>query len=261
MGERSTSGWWYYFPIVFLLKSTPAELALALFLLITTVVAVRHPWRALLALDSSAQCLLLAAGVFIAMLLTSHLNLGHRYMIPLYPMLIIAACDQLASRLGSRHGWLAAVAAVLLASQAWSSLTIAPHYLAYVNRLSGGPENGWRFLADSSLDWGQDRPDLRKYLDARQQEPVAIKYFGTALLEAYGVVAVDIEHLRKRPEEYAGLALSVTYLNGLHLGGRDPFKEFRRLEPLAQVGYSIMMYDLRRPDALFAFREALKVIH
>jgi hypothetical protein len=261
MGERSPVGWWYYFPVVFLFKSTPVELALVSFLIVAAGVSYRHPWRTLTALDSSMQCLLVAGGVVTGLLLTSHLNLGHRYMIPVYPILIIVACDQLAVRLGSRHAWLTATAAGLLVIQAWSSLTIAPHYLAYLNRFSGGPENGWRLLADSSLDWGQDLPGLRAYLDAHYQERAVMKYFGTALPEAYGVRADDIEHLKARPEEYALLALSATHLNGLHLAGRDPFKEFRRLEPVAQVGYSIMMYDLRRPDALFAFREALKAFH
>jgi hypothetical protein len=55
--------------------------------------------------------------------------------------------------------------------------------------------------------------------------------------------------------------VSATYLNGLHLSGRDPFKELRRLRPAAEVGYSIMVYDLRQSDAQHAFREALKVLH
>jgi len=81
------------------------------------------------------------------------------------------------------------------------------------------------------------------------------------LPEAYGVKADDIEHLHKPPNEYGLFVVSATYLDGLHLGGRDPFSEFRRLQPTAQVGNSIMVYDLTQSDALFALREALKVIH
>jgi hypothetical protein len=261
LGERSTSGWWYYFPLMFAFKSTPAELFLAMVLLFAGVVGALHPWRTLTALDSSMQTLLVAAIVFVGALVTSHLNQGHRYMIPLYPMLILAGCDQLAARLKGRAAPMMAVGAVLLVSQAWSNLTIAPHYLAYVNSFSGGPENAWRLMADSSLDWGQDLPDLADYLKAHDRGPVAIKYFGTALPEAYGVSADEIERLRGRPEDYGVLALSVTYLDGLHLSGRDPFKDFRRLEPVAQVGHSIMVYDLKRPGALAAFRDALKAFH
>jgi hypothetical protein len=260
MGERSGSGWWYYFPLAFLFKSTPAELALAAFLVVAATLAVRRPSPSWPQLDSSLWCLLLAALILSAALVTSKLNLGHRYMIPLYPILIIAACDRLCLRLQDRRGWLVASATALIAMQAYSSMTIAPHYLAYLNRFSGGPENGWRLLADSNLDWGQDLPALRDYLDAHPRGRVAMKYFGTALPEAYGVNADDIAQLQVAPEGYSTLALSATYLDGLHMGGLDPFSGFRRLDADSQVGYSIMLYDLRRSEALVAFREALRIL-
>jgi hypothetical protein len=258
-GERSTSGWWYYFPLAFLFKSTPAELALAAFLLGVLVASLRRPLRSLAELDSSTQCLLLSAAAMTALLLTSRLNLGHRYMIILYPILIVVACDRLAVRLVRRRQWLVAAAGILLTVQVASSLAIAPHYLAYVNRFSGGPENGWRLLADSSLDWGQDLPSLRSYLESRGGERVALKYFGSALPAAYGVYADDFNNLRTRPESYTLFALSATFLDGLYMGGDDPFGEFRKLEPDLQMGYSIMLYDLRRPEALAAFRDALTI--
>jgi hypothetical protein len=260
MGERSASGWWYYFPLAFLFKSTPAELAIAAFLLVGAALAIKNPSRLWAQLDSSMQCLLLAAIILRAALVTSNLNLGQRYMIPLYPILIIAGCDRIALHLQHRPGWLAMSVAALLVLQCGSSISVGPHYLAYLNRLSGGPENGWRLLADSNVDWGQDLPALRDYLDAHPHLRVAMKYFGTALPQAYGVNADDIDHLQAAPESYSTLALSVTYLNGLHMAGLDPFREFRRLEPDSQIGYSIMLYDLQRSEALVAFREALRIM-
>ena len=55
------------------------------------------------------------------------------------------------------------------------------------------------------------------------------------------------------------LAISATYLNGLYMNGLDPFTELRKLTPDAQAGYSIMLYNLRRPEVLSAVREALKI--
>jgi 4-amino-4-deoxy-L-arabinose transferase-like glycosyltransferase len=40
-----------------------------------------------------------------------------------------------------------------------------PNYLAYFNRLAGGSSEGYRHLVDSSLDWGQELPNLKKWLD------------------------------------------------------------------------------------------------
>ena len=77
---------------------------------------------------------------------------------------------------------------VTLALLAWhvrESVAIGPNYLAYMNQLAGGPSRGYTHLADSSLDWGQDLPALRQWLDRQglQQPgaaPVYLSYFGTA---------------------------------------------------------------------------------
>ncbi len=261
MGERSTSGWWYFFPALYLFKSTPAELTLTLFMASLIAAAGIRPWRALMDLEPALQTLLIAATMLMGMLVTTHLNLGHRYMIAMYPIMILAACDRLAVRFGSSRRLFPVIAGLLLAAQLWSNLSIAPHFLAYVNAASGGPENGWRLLADSSIDWGQDLPGLKDFIDEHVKGPVAIKYFGTAQIDAYGIDADDTEHLRLPPDAYDIIALSATYLDGLHLGGRDPFKEFRDVTPVASIGYSILIFDLQQPDALRALRESLKIMH
>ena len=43
-------------------------------------------------------------------------------------------------------------------------LSIHPHYLAYFNAVSGGPDRGAEHLIDSNLDWGQDLVNLRRWL-------------------------------------------------------------------------------------------------
>ena len=73
-----------------------------------------------------------------------------------------------------------AVVGVLVAWHAAAALWIAPHYLAYFNPVGGGPDNGWHHLVDSSLDWGQDLPGLKRWLDRQQtKSPVFLSYFGT----------------------------------------------------------------------------------
>jgi hypothetical protein len=71
-------------------------------------------------------------------------------------------------------------------------LFIFPNYLAYFNRIAGGSENGYKHLVDSSLDWGQELPNLRRWLDANiralaHPPKVYISYFGTAQPSYYGV--------------------------------------------------------------------------
>ncbi len=82
----------------------------------------------------------------------------------------------------------AAVAALLVALLA-ETLYRYPHYLAYFNGLVT-PRHAYRHLVDSSLDWGQDLPGLKRYLDAHPSSgPVYLSYFGTASPRYYGISA------------------------------------------------------------------------
>jgi hypothetical protein len=72
--------------------------------------------------------------------------------------------------------------ASLLATIA-STLRVYPHQLAYFNELSGGPENGYRHLLHSNLDWGQDYLLVREWLAHSGVLP------GCVRVVAYGMVA------------------------------------------------------------------------
>jgi hypothetical protein len=72
-----------------------------------------------------------------------------------------------------------------------------PNYLTYFNALAGGPSNGHKHLVDSSLDWGQDLPALKRWLvaqglDNQTQTPVYIHYFGTAYPSHFGIHGKDL---------------------------------------------------------------------
>jgi hypothetical protein len=84
-----------------------------------------------------------------------------------------------------------AVVALAMIFQVVEALVTYPHYLAYFNQLVGGSRQGYRYLADSSLDWGQDLPGLRRWLEsnADNDEPVYLSYFGTGSPEHYHINA------------------------------------------------------------------------
>ncbi len=58
----------------------------------------------------------------------------------------------------------------------------------------GGPKHGYKHLVDSSLDWGQDLPTLKKWLDenAAEDERVYLSYFGTSAVDKYGIAALPL---------------------------------------------------------------------
>jgi hypothetical protein len=167
--------------------------------------------------------------VYWAFSVTSHLNIGHRHILPTYPALFIVA-GLLVRPGGSR--WLAATAAALVVWNAAESARIRPHYLAYFNPIAGGPENGWRHLVDSSLDWGQDLPGLAAWLrrEARPGEPVYVSYFGNGDLEYEGIRAQELAPVynfdkpRRWFELEPGLyCLSATALQDVYSGWRGPW--------------------------------------
>jgi hypothetical protein len=182
-GEYSVFGWKSFFLWTFALKSTiPFMVAAALGIWVAVrsrIVAgadrARHLERLLPYTPLAALFL-----VYWAVSIRSHLNIGHRHLIPTYPVLFILV--------GSLGTWLARplrpralLLAALLAWHAGESLWIYPNYLAYFNELEGGPSKGYLHLVDSSLDWGQDLPGLKAWLDANlhKGEEAYLSYFGT----------------------------------------------------------------------------------
>lgn len=268
MGQYSTKGWWYYFPVALLIK-TPLSMLLLLALALA-LTARRRSWRA-------EMWLLLPAAVYFLLLMGSSLNIGYRHLLPILPLLFVyvskLAADnsqfiprnwQSATRLMqfvARNGQYA-VAIALMSWQALAALSIYPHYLAYFNDIVGGPKNGYKYLVDSNLDWGQDLPALQKYLDTEDLDQIYLSWFGPARPERYGIrfrplpgfplYQGSAETFGFNPFQPApGLyAISATNLQGVVFEDHDIFAWFREQEPLAQPGYSLFVYRLAEPKGL-----------
>ena len=207
-------------------------------------------WR-----DPTRRTWLGASLVMLAAGMASKINIGQRYMILVYPMIILLGVDWLGSSVGRRRRWAWVAGGLLVAGQAVSAVGIAPHYLAYFNSFCGGPREGYRYLVDSSLDWGQDLPALRRALEARHYHRVALNYFGTAQADVYGIRTVP---WRVRDEAVATqtdyLAISATSLMGAYGTSSPLFEQFKDL-PSARAGYSIFLYDLADPRVRAAWNE------
>jgi hypothetical protein len=175
-GEWHTGGRVAFFPYAFWVKTPPALLCLLALGLVGAIwSAQRRGWLyAVMPL-----CALLF--VYAAVALTQGLNIGHRHILPVYPALFILAGS--AALLEPMLRRSAKVAIALLAGwYAIDSLVVRPHYLAYFSPVAGGPAQGYRRLVDSSLDWGQDLPGLKSWLDehnAQNRDTVFFSYFGT----------------------------------------------------------------------------------
>jgi hypothetical protein len=190
-GRFSIFGWPWFFPYTFLVK-TP----LALFALAALGAALALGRRRAQALYQALP-LGLVLIVYWAAAIQSNLNIGHRHVLLTYPALYILLGGIGAAIVTSRlRGLRPAVAALLIAFAA-ESLSVWPHYLSFFNLAAGGPAQGYRHLVDSSLDWGQDLPALKQWLDrhvpaAADRPPVFLSYFGTSSPEHHGIQALPL---------------------------------------------------------------------
>jgi hypothetical protein len=251
MGQISSHGSLAYFPVAFLIK-TPVG---TLLMILASLVLCR--WGARLDLPSTAFLLLPPALYFVAMVAT-RINLGLRYLLPIYPFLFVLAGRlgtlQVGSSLTTAFARFGSVAAMGLT--AVSSLMIAPHQLAYFNELIGGPTQGHRYLSDSNLDWGQDLKGLKTFMDREGVPVIYLSYFGTGEPAGWGVrnqfLPGWVENMqnpdlneRVPPDGKQILAISVVNLQGIYFDQKhDRFSWLLKRTPMTTIGHSIHVYDL-----------------
>lgn len=246
MGMRSDRGWWYYFPVVFAVKTPAAVLALlAVCLAISLVALVRagpRGWR-LRQISFEWIVVVLPPLVYFALCMRSHVNIGVRHILPVYPFLFIALAATL-----TRRKWRTYLLAVFLVVLAVESAAIYPHYLAFFNVFAGGPDNGPKYLVDSNLDWGQDLKNLKTYLTEHGVTKLCICYFGRSSMTYYKLdymLLPETSQVAEREEMDCVAAISATQLMGAYMGA-EAFRWLRERKPMAKVGYSIYLYDFRR---------------
>jgi 4-amino-4-deoxy-L-arabinose transferase-like glycosyltransferase len=158
LGRRSTSGWWYYFPVVLFFKTPLPFLALAA--------------AGLWFLRRNALAYVPLA--ILAVSMTSSINIGVRHILPVYPLLTILAAVGAVVLWRRRR----VLVALLLAWYFIGTALAHPNYLPWFNEAAGRhPE---RIAVDSNLDWGQDLFRLADYADRQKLEPLYVSYFGSA---------------------------------------------------------------------------------
>ncbi len=172
-GKVYPHGLWYYPLATFVIKSTLG------FLLLLCICVAALLMRGVGRLREFLF-LVIPSAVYLAAALASGFNHGNRYLLPLYPFLILL-CACASHRLAtSRREWLYVVVA-LLALHVISSMRAFPDYLPYANEAWGGPSNTYKFLSDSNVDWGQQLKLAKKYLDRHGVKDCWFDYYASAV--------------------------------------------------------------------------------
>jgi hypothetical protein len=252
----SKNGWWWYFPLAFAVKTPLMLIILLLIASVLGVLATKRPLEARWPVPSrwipaeekrheEFLFLIIPMAVFMGMYMTSTINIGHRYLLPIYPFLYV-----LASRVAApwpkvknaRIPILVSVISVLAALP--GSLLIHPHYISYFNELVG-PSNGYKYLADSNIDWGQDLLQLKEYLDRANAEVVYIDIAGTIEPEDVGIQYLPIPKNHEPINQHFLVAISVNeYLNKTTRYPEGEYPWLHNEVPIHRIGYSILIYEL-----------------
>ncbi len=208
-GEIRETGWRTFFPYTFAVKTPLALLALLGIALGTSILLARSraaggvpaPLRAAADVIPPYLPLLVLLSVYWAVAVASHLNIGHRHLLPIYPPLLVlcGGCARWLSPAPAANGsfrtamrrWLGPAIVVLVVLLPAEAAYRFPNYIAYFNGLVS-PSRAYRHLVDSSLDWGQDLPAVARYLHTRPAEPAYLAYFGIGSPDAHGITAKTI---------------------------------------------------------------------
>lgn len=237
-GQYSTRGWWYYFPIAFLIK-TPLT-AMAMFFGGVGVCLRRWRYDRLFAMAPIA--------VFLGAAMTANINIGLRHILTIYPFLLLLGGAALA-----RWRWARRIAPYVAAVE---FALVYPHCIAAFNIIVGGPSHGHEYLVDSNLDWGQDLKGLKRWMDKNKVATINLSYFGTADPAYYGIRCNYLpggpfyaEPLVGPPQLPGYVAVSVTNLRGVYFNEelRRYYERLLERKPVARIGHSIHVYWIERP--------------
>ena len=187
LGHRYPFGVWFYFPVLFVLKSALGFLGLLL--LASAMAWARRPWGDAKSpvvpedLQSRWRALWVALVVFVGASMLGHFDVSYRHFtIPLVLLILLLAplprllgelrrSAPLAGRLAT------AVAALLVVSCLVAAVRAYPYYFTYFNALGMG-RPAYVLASDSNVDWNEALPEVRQFAEKHGIRNLQIDTYG-----------------------------------------------------------------------------------
>ena len=233
-GHVYYGGRWYFYPVIILLK-TP--IPFMLLLLIGAVYAIR---RLISGSDEFALVPLVAIVSPILVATMSHVNLGVRHVLVIYPffaMLAALAAVELYKKFESSRKVVLGAVIVLLGWQFVGTVRSAPDFLTYF--IEPVASRGGYIAIDSDYDWGQGLFELHDKLAQLHASDVAIAYSGAANLDSY-----DLPGWRKLSEDNQPVKGWVAVSDTMLHAHPDQFGWVLQYKPVAAAGKTFYIYHV-----------------
>jgi hypothetical protein len=242
-------GQWFYFPAVFVIKSTLGFLLLLLLLPVAIALCSQNYLREFVFLG-------IPPVVYFLVAMVSGFNIGVRHILPIYPFLLILAAFVVGELIQKNKLW-AAVAIALVAFHVVSSARAFPNDLAYANEMWGGPSKTYKILTNSNVDWGQQLKATKKYLDEHHIQDCWFSYFDWAFVnpQYYGIPCKPLPGYLSQafniypptaPAKISGTVLiSADELagEGWGPGVLNPYEQFQQMKPVDEIGDGILVFQ------------------
>lgn len=233
LGKLSEQGWWYYYPVLFLIKEPLSLLGL----IALSLLAWKKPpagRRTFAAIGG-----VFGIGVFVSFMFLNQKNIGIRHLLAVYPFLLVGL-GRLA-RIKWKKWILPLGAWALVLAYVVNGSLAFPDYLVHFNSLVGGPEGGLRYSVVGE-DWGQDVMALGKYCRAKGITRIYYKPYGNADAAAYGVPEIKYGCTQRDPGWYAVHVVDLE--RPLHENEGDCWRDFLARKPVDIIHHTIYIYYL-----------------
>jgi len=193
----------------------------------------------------------LAALIYLVFAMVGTIDIGVRHLLPMFALLAVGSASQfgLRSRRVQLCAWLG-IGWLLVVT--WRA---RPHFIEYFNEAAGGPPNGYRWLVDSNLDWGQDAKQLKHFLDQQGITNVDLAWSGPSrAIGYYGISGRRITSGEARGIHSGTLIISASVLVS------PPWDWLRAChEWVTRVGATMFVYHLGDPVTKDRWERMLRI--
>ncbi len=256
LGHDYPHGVWWYFPVALSIKTTLGLIGLVVLACIALVSKRLRQSREL-------AYLIVPGAIYLAAAILSGMNIGTRHVLFLYPLAAFLAAAGLTAlwQHGRRWIW---IGGGLVACHIVSAMAVFPAEMAYANEAWGGAANTHKYLSDSSVDWAQQLPHVKQWVDAHPGEECWFAYSAYPELrpQAYGIPCHPLP-TDQTEWEFLPVDLPETIYGNILLSADDleacdwpsdqlnVFERFRWMPMAEQIDHSVFVYhgDFHVPEA------------
>jgi hypothetical protein len=256
--KYSKTGWIYYFIVVFILKTPISMLVLFVW---------NYIERKKELLSTNSIVLLLPSLLFILVASFSKKQIGIRYILCIYPLLIVwmgSIIQKLILNKGVSKIIKVTIFSILCLWYIASFYMIHPWHISYFNEIIGNTYNAQRYLSDSNLDWGHGMKELGKYYKEEKLNNIYLSYWGSADPSFYGInyigrymggITNPDQRLQSKEYFYSGskqiYAISTMIIQSIPFyPDTRAFNWLKKYRPEKILARSIYIYDLSKNPVL-----------